>query len=773
MRLEPAKPGGLGLLTCALMCGAAPAVHAQATPPTSAVKLPPELTQEPGQDAESPEAAAIQRIVNSLVLSPSNREENALLAPAWVITFTRKDLEQRGYKELTDLLDDLPSMEVARAHGDSYFKSYWRGYRGTLGAPYLLLVDGLVFNHLWINEAEIMAAIPLSQIKRVEISYGPASAVYGANASAGVINIITETDREETGVDARARFFLETPQSSFGNFTDMSKVADGYALYKGTSLRLMVSGRMDFSVLDPGLADAYEYTRNRYYTDRRLYGDFLDSPELAGAFRSESRKQAFDARLILFDNTDVGVQLYRMRNGEGVSYAADRAPTRIPFTTLERSYYARHRFQLGERFASTTLLRYRASNIDSPTTWLEFEHSSQQVTFQYWQSKNYSYTASQEVSLGLGSLRREGDDDLKLDFGFKYERKDLERDYVKTGDDSYWDPAQPFDQGPGRPSYEFPEPPSPDRQIENRDQLDTVGAYALARYQVVQGHIVNVGFRVDYNSFFGQVSPIFRGGYVGQFFQDFTVKLLYGQAIQEPTWRELFGTFIATGSNPNLKRERSQTFELSLAYTIEWLALQGNLYLVDYTNAIIAIPGTAINLGRRLAVGADLSGVVLISVPGLQQVKLWGSYSPYFIAKETEFPDPEGDGNMVDVGDLSAHKFRLGLTVEVNSLFDATALARCFTDRTTVASNPIRSVPGYCTVDLNTRAHFFDGQVSLDLRITNLLGTQYFHPGILDADSGEEPGRWVDDRWVGSAGYFNSKLPQPGRAFMLALDFNF
>lgn len=762
---------GLAVLLGALTGATGPAL-AQGVPSVGPA-LPPEISGTGAAEDGDTDELTIQKIVNSLVLSASNREENALSAPAWVITVTREEIEQRGYVELSDLLDDLPGIEVARAHGDTYFRPYWRGYRSTIGSPYLLLVDGLVYNHLWLNEAEIMAAFPLSNVARVEISYGPASAIYGPNAAMGVINVITRGKRKEPGVDATARFFLRTPQSSFGRFADTTKVADGFVRYQTSSLRLTLSGRLDFGVLDPGLADRHEYLRNRYYTDRRFYGDFLDDPELAGTFRSESRKQAFDARVVAFDDTEFGYQFYRMRNGEGLVYPADRAPNRIPYTQLEHSLWARHRYELGERFASTTLLRYRRSNIDAPSTWLEFEHASQQVTFQYWQATNWSWTASEEMTLSLGSLRESGEDELKLDFGFKYERKDLEQDYVRTGADSYWDPTQPFDPIDGGPSYQYPEPTAPERALNNRDQVDTVGAYLMASYQIFEGHVVNAGLRIDHNSFFGGVSPIFRGGYVGRFFNDYTVKFLYGQAVQEPTWRELFGTFSATGSNPDLRRERSQTFEASLAYTIDWLALQGNLYVVDYTDAIISVPETSINLGRRLMIGADLSAVALIDIPHVEQLKVWAYYSPYFLAKETEFPDPEGDGNLVDIGDLARHKVMAGLTFVWNSYFDASALGRCFSDRKTVASNPLGSIPGYCVVDLTARGHLLDEQVTLTLRISNLLDAQYDHPGVLNADAGETPGRWVDDRWVGSAGYFNSRLPQPGRAFTLTLDFDF
>src|SRR5690242_6739039 len=92
------------------------------------------------------------------------------------------------------MLDDLPSMDVARSYGETYFKTYWRGYRNVIGSPYLLMIDGVVFNHLYRNDTEIMEAFPLTNVDHIEIVYGPASALYGANAAMGVINVITRKD---------------------------------------------------------------------------------------------------------------------------------------------------------------------------------------------------------------------------------------------------------------------------------------------------------------------------------------------------------------------------------------------------------------------------------------------------------------------------------------------------------------------------------------------------------------------------------------------------
>src|SRR5207344_324211 len=109
-------------------------------------------------------------------------------------------IRQRGYLNLSEILDDLPGMDMVRPWGDTFLKDYWRGYRNTIGEPFLILLDGVVFNHLYFNTAEVgLTTFPLSNVERVEVVYGPASSVYGPNAFMGVINVITRPETPAPG----------------------------------------------------------------------------------------------------------------------------------------------------------------------------------------------------------------------------------------------------------------------------------------------------------------------------------------------------------------------------------------------------------------------------------------------------------------------------------------------------------------------------------------------------------------------------------------------
>jgi outer membrane cobalamin receptor len=94
------------------------------------------------------------------VVSASNTSEKLAEAPATVIVITRDDLAKRGYTELSQVLDDLPGMQVVRPYGATYLKNYWRGFRNTIGDPFLLLLDGVVLNHLYFNTADVLVTLP-------------------------------------------------------------------------------------------------------------------------------------------------------------------------------------------------------------------------------------------------------------------------------------------------------------------------------------------------------------------------------------------------------------------------------------------------------------------------------------------------------------------------------------------------------------------------------------------------------------------------------------
>ena len=143
---------------------------------------------------------SLDELVDMVVVSASRQPERLSEAPATVIVLTRDDLAARGYRDLSEIYDDLPGMDLSRAFGDTTFRNQWRGLRKSISVPYQLLLDGQPLNHLYFNQDEIIAALPMSGIERVEVVYGPSAVIYGANAFVGVVNVVTAEPSEAEGL---------------------------------------------------------------------------------------------------------------------------------------------------------------------------------------------------------------------------------------------------------------------------------------------------------------------------------------------------------------------------------------------------------------------------------------------------------------------------------------------------------------------------------------------------------------------------------------------
>lgn len=179
----------------------------------------------------------------------------------------------------------------------------------------------------------------------------------------------------------------------------------------------------------------------------------------------------------------------------------------------------------------------------------------------------------------------------------------------------------------------------------------------------------------------------------------------------------------------------------------------------------------SMNHGKMHTDGFDLNMQAILDIKYLKQFKLWGSYS--FLNTEENKYDPvtgiqEGTG---EIGDVAKHKFHFGVNAVYKS-YSINFTARYIGSRTTVDSNPIRSVDPYFTLDMNLiwENIFYDG-FNLSFRVTNLLNADYFHAGIRKANSGDQPGYWIGNNWYGSPGFYNSLLPQPGRAMYLSINY--
>lgn len=698
-------------------------------------------------------------LLSTPVVSASNTAEKLSDAPATMVVLTRDDFSKRGYTELSQILDDLHAMDVVRPFGDTHLKNYWRGFRNEIGEPFLVMVDGMVQNHLYFNTADVpLVALPLSNIERVEVVYGPASSVYGANAFMGVINVITTKDLQEDGSRARATLAVNGGSSGARS----SRIADASYFYKRGDLRLSFTARFDNGWMDTNTNNNYEWTRNHYYGDRRLWGNIPDNPSLGGAFESGVRNRAVDLRAFL-GQTELGFQYTLLDTGYGTVYPADLVQNNAVWARPETSFYMRHTHRVADWITSTTLLRHRTSDVRNDSFFVDaYENGSTAsdyvVEFSWWQSLNRSVSLNQDFDLRFSPA-------FSLVTGFKFEQKNLQKRYdAPYGELSHV--SDPLSLGQGSPFY--PDKPEDSPQAANRITTEDVGFYTQAKWRVAEGHTLNFGGRRDRNSEYGgnttlRLGYVFNAGAWGG-------KVLFGQAYQEPTPRVLYGGWSGSGSNLALQPEKSTTLEASGTYTTRSLSLQAGLWSVQNKDTITGRR----NLGERNVTGMDLSANYLVPQDWIRQIKLWGSYSRLFKADEDVL---DGDGAKVgtmDIGDLAKDKVLFGATFLFNDRVNATLLGRWIGSRETVVTNPIRSVDSFLVADLSFNAAYKG--ITFLLKVNNLTDKQYFHPGVRGAQSGDTPGAFSGPggTWVGSGfSYYNSLHAQPGRYITLGMKMDF
>lgn len=105
------------------------------------------------------------------------------------LVITSDEIAKSGASSIVDLLQQQRGIEISRNGGPGTNASVF--IRGGSNAQNVVLVDGVRVGSSTLGGAT-WSAIPLSQIERIEIVYGPLSSLYGADAMGGVIQVFTK-----------------------------------------------------------------------------------------------------------------------------------------------------------------------------------------------------------------------------------------------------------------------------------------------------------------------------------------------------------------------------------------------------------------------------------------------------------------------------------------------------------------------------------------------------------------------------------------------------
>ncbi len=137
--------------------------------------------------------------LEKVVITPNKRLQPLQNVTTSVDVITADEIQERGYRVLSDALSTHPGFSFARNGGLGQTTSVF--LRGFDSKRVLVLIDGVRYNDPTSLSGAQFEHILLGNVDRVEIVKNPQSGIWGSDASAGVINIITKRAQKD-GVSA-------------------------------------------------------------------------------------------------------------------------------------------------------------------------------------------------------------------------------------------------------------------------------------------------------------------------------------------------------------------------------------------------------------------------------------------------------------------------------------------------------------------------------------------------------------------------------------------
>ncbi len=515
-------------------------------------------------DTAKLESFSLKELLSMKVTTASKTLQELGLTPASMVLVTKEQIKMRGYLSLLDVMYDLPDVKV----DDKIYSGIRNSFtvRGTQGSEkFIILLDGIAISSPSGEAMPIMENYPVHLAEQIEVVYGPASALYGANAVSGVINIITK--KAIPGKELHAEVSSATSSTGYTNSTLL------LTKKLGNEASLIISGQYyydkqpDYSKLykDDSLMSISSHTKGIFNT---IYGPV--TPVTPVTPKYEAPLEAYN--------------IYAALRFQDFSFSYFRNSTRVPTAygnNTSNAVYNKNVFM--EQNVSTANATYKKS-LDKLTSTTSFTASEYNLDPQ----SNYRnlYTAMEPAyKYSTCSMTK-----IEEQLDYKASRK------------------LAFTSGAGYENYySIPQSADLDAPVDRKDYihgsylgtinhndpdgLETIfyairyynaGAYLQGQYSPSNKLDITMGARYDYNSRYGgSFNP--RLGIVFKPLEKTTVKLLYGSAFLAPSPSDSYvqyGSFDTQDSgktyhsyflhlpNPGLKPILSHNAEINIRHYI-------------------------------------------------------------------------------------------------------------------------------------------------------------------------------------------------------------
>ena len=308
-----------------------------------------------------------------VVVTPAKVEQTILESPSTIAVLTKDDIRRYGITSFSDILRNIPGVDVLSvSHTDRNI-----GIRGSsqfVPSTILAFVDSLpAYLHFYGMTQWEFLPISMDEIERIEIVRGPGSALYGANAFSGIINIITDPalaavgTKVTTRVDQLGKFSGSIVHGGAVSNLDY-KASAGWNKISGwddentnTAESKRLNGHLKYAIND----------RSSLHLSGGAQSDLYDfrPPEISefGAVRDD---ETINYLKVDYDRSDLRGHIFWHRHssvpelelGTGFKFESDSVDAEI-----------QHSFQPGDSSFITWGLNYRFNWIDSEA--LSGQHS--------------------------------------------------------------------------------------------------------------------------------------------------------------------------------------------------------------------------------------------------------------------------------------------------------------------------------------------------------------------------------------------------------------
>jgi iron complex outermembrane receptor protein len=509
-------------------------------------------------------------------------------APAVASVITADDILAMGATDLDQVLESVPGLHVTRSD-QAYTPRYViRGISSPYNPQTLVLVNGIPLTSLFVgNRGNVWGGMPVRAIARIEIIRGPGSALYGADAFAGVINIVTKSRQELEGTQVIART---------GSFETRALSLEHGARVAGVDVGLVVEaestdgwretvGRDRQSLFDQFYGTSASLAPGPANTGKRMLEARLD---LA---RGESRLRAgYQGRYDLGTGPGIFEALDPRGRAGSERFNADFSWSRAELTP-DWGLDARVSYYRGSQETRDVLLLPPGAAVPDAGNVLHvfpqglsgnpgFREDNVRLDV----SGRYDGAAGHVVRLGAGAYRG---DMFKVT-----ETKNFYADLSpRPGLEDVSDSAETY--------------------LPERDRR-SVYVFAQDEWKLAPAWQLTSGLRYDHYSDFGDTANP-RLALVWAPDNRYSTRLLYGRAFRAPALAELF-----TASNPvalgnaQLAPETLDSYELAFTHNVSaTLLYTANVFHYRINDLITFVPtglGTlqAQNAGRRRGSGVEL-----------------------------------------------------------------------------------------------------------------------------------------------------------------------